>query len=436
MKLRPFELALVIIFGGLAGLALFMMATYKSSGDIKLAELSAIGQVTIWGTLPADGVNSLFKELSFENPLFKQITYKYHDPKNFNVELRDAISYNKGPNVILLPSENLVALRDRITPVSYVNFPDREIRDRYVDGAHIFALSDGLYGYPVAVDPIMMYWNKDILTTEGFLEPPKTWESLVNTMFPALIQRDFDRTIKRSVVAMGEYDNVRNSFGVLSALLLQGGTKGVIDTGKNYSMQLAVSELGSSDPLRAAANFYTNFSKSNNTLYSWNRSLPEDRQQFIAGDLAFYFGYASEAKDIERANPNLNFDIAEIPQGADATVRRTYGKMYAFSVLKVSDNVAGAGAVVAVLASSAIADKFATSNNLVPAYRATVAQGNNDVYSRAAYKSAGITFGWLNPERVAADNIFGTMVKDINENRSNVDNASIDVITKLSKEYK
>jgi len=434
MKLRPFELVMIVIFGGLAALALFLLATFK--GNSEPDPSVTIGSVTVWGTIPALQVTDLFVEKAKEFPALTQITYRYVDPKELNTKLTEAISYQQGPDMVLASHENLAALRSRIYAFPYDKSTQLvDIRSKYLDGAQIFAMSDGLYGYPIAIDPLVMYWNKDILTNEGYLEPPKTWEKLINDMFPTLIQRDFDRTIKRSVVSMGEYTNVRNSFGTISMLMLQGGTKGVTENGREYQIQLSVSSQGAGNPIRSAADFYTRFSKSSNEQYSWNRSLPEDRLQFIAGDLVFYFGYGSEAGEIERANPNLNFDIAEVPQGAEATVRRTYGKIYALSILKSSQNINGAAAVLPVLAGSAIANEIATRNNLVPAYRATVAAGSNDIYGRTTYKTAPITFGWLNPDRNATDEIFGTMVKDINENRRDVDGATGDAMTKLRAQY-
>ncbi len=434
MKLRPFELSLVIFFASLGVIALYLLSSYESEKDVAEQQLNAVGQVDVWGTIPAEGINQMLSTLAPEKPIFSHIKYTYHSQDQFDSNLRDALADGNGPDLILVSHEDLANLRNRIEPVSYKDFPARDVKDRYLDGAQIFALSDGLYAYPIAVDPIMMYWNKDNLTTKSFLTPPKTWEVLVNTMFPELIERADDRTIKHSVLAMGEYSNIRNSFGIISALLLQGGTKGVIESG-SYSIQLHSSESGGGDPLRAAADFYTRFSKPGNSLYSWNRSLPGDRQQFISGDLTFYFGYGSEAKEIERTNPNLSFDIAEIPQGEGATVRRTYGKIYGLSLLKASDNVNGAAMAMQALATDAVADQIAISSNLVPAYRNSVAKGSNDTYGRVTYKSAAVAYGWLNPEINATNNIFKIMVEDINENRADVDRAVADVGNRLKSEY-
>jgi len=436
MKLRPFELALVVIFSLLALFALLLLAGFKPAPDSDEALAKSIGIVTIWGTLAEEGIGSIVKDLSERNDVYKNVSYTYFHPSEFDSALVNALADNKGPDLILVSNEKLVTMRNRIQPISYESFPIRDIRNAYVDGAQIFALNDGLYGYPIAVDPLMLYWNRDILSTAGYLEAPKTWEALVNTMFPDLIQRDFDRTIRRSVVAMGEYGNVRNAFGVISALLIQGGSERVIQNDKGeYLIRLQTSLAGGSDPLRSAADFYTRFSKSSNTLYSWNRAFNEDRMQFVSEDLALYFGFGSEGPQIEKINPNLNFDIAEIPQGSTATTRRTYGKFYALSLLKASDNKAGAAAIMANFGSAELADRIAIVSNMVPVYRNSVSAGSNGTYSRITYQSASIALGWLNPELSATNNIFETMTKDINENRRTLEQAVSDTTSRLQKEY-
>lgn len=435
MKLRPFELALVVIFGGLALGALIMLKVYDPPPSEGNLELALIGQVDIWGTLPSDGINSLLKELGEENEAYANVTYRYYSPDRFDDTLVTALADGVGPDLILVSQEKLVEMRKRIYPFSPEQFPLPDFKNAYVDGAEIFYLSDGLYGYPMAVDPLMLYWNRDILSTEGYLAAPKTWENLVNVMFPKLISRDFDRNIDRSVVAMGEYKNVRNAFGIISALLIQQGTKGVIENQEGkYLVQLSTS-IGGGDPLVATADFYTRFSRPSNALYSWNRSLPNDRLQFVGEDLAFYFGYGSEGPQIERLNPNLNFGIAEIPQGEAATVRRTYGRFYALSMLKSTNNPVGAGAVMFNLGGAGIAGQIAVRSGLVPVHRSLLEQGSNDIFGRVTYQSAPVARGWLNPSLSATEPYFETMLQDINENRQALGGATSDLVGRLSSEY-
>lgn len=433
MKLRPFELGLVIVFIGLIVISLIVLSLYDGRKD---TDGPVVGQVSIWGVLPREAVAPIIDELMKADKAYERVSYREIEPASFDSELVNALADQQGPDMILLSHEQLVEMRRRIQPISYDAFPLRDIRSLYLDGAQVFTLSDGLYAYPVAVDPLVMYFNRDLLATDGFLEPPVTWEQMVNEYVPTLIRRNPDRSITRSVVAFGEYSNVKNAFGTISMLLMQAGTKGVTDeNGRTYRIELNQSVDGSGAPLQVVADFYTRFSRPTNSLYSWNRSFTNDLDRFVSGDLVFYFGYASEGPEIERLNPNLNFDIAEVPQGAEATVRRTYARFYGLAALRSSDNLAGSGTVLRTFGNRDLADKIAGTAAMVPAYRVSVGGGSNDTYGRISYKSATIAYGWLNPELTKTNEIFKTMTEDINENRRDVSGAARDVIERLELEY-
>lgn len=433
MKLRPFELALVIVFVVLAVVSLVLFAGFQPANDAPSGS-SVSGEITIWGTMPGSGMEDMLEMYQNSYESYQQVTYRYIAREQFNDVLINALADQNGPDMVVFSHEQLAELRPRLFPESYEFFPLPDVRQLYIDGAEIFALSDGLQARPLAVDPLMMYWNRDILATFGYLEAPRTWEELVNVQFPEIIDRGFDRTINRSVVAFGEYGNVRNAFGVLSLLLVQSGTRGIEEDENGYVISLDEGLSGGA-PLRTTASFYTRFSQPDNTLYSWNRSFDSDRDQFISGDLAFYFGYASEGPLLERLNPNLNFDIAEVPQSAASSVRRTYGRYYGIGILRTTDNGVTAQSVLGEFSLTQVADTIAIDSGLVPVTRATVAAGSNSRYGRTAYQSAAVAYAWLNPELAKSEEIFGTMVQDINENRRTLDGAVRDVISRLEEEY-
>ncbi|MFW6210186.1 MAG: extracellular solute-binding protein [Patescibacteria group bacterium] len=433
--MRPFELGLVVVFLVAGLLSLVILAGYRGGDGGGTEGGVAVGAVEIWGTFPAAAVQTILTELTEQNETFRSVRYREVPQRTFNQSLITALADGQGPDLLLVSHELLVEQRRRLQPFGYEQFPVRDFRSTYIEGAEIFALPDGIYGYPIAVDPLMLYWNRDQLTTAGFLEAPQTWEVLINSMFPELIERGFDRQVNRSVIAMGEYDNVRNSFATISMLALQGGTRGVyVDTDGRYRVQLQTSS-GRGDPLNTAVSFYTRFAQPSNTLYSWNRTLSEDRQEFVAGDLSFYFGFASEGRTIERINPNLNFDIAEVPQSAGSNVRRTYGQFYSLVPLRSTDNPAGAYAVLNALGSQEVASQMAALANMAPVHQSVVSAGSNDLYGRFAYQSAPIAFGWLNPAPSATDQAFAQMVEDVNDNRSSVERAVSDAVSRLSDAY-
>lgn len=434
MKLRPFELVLIVVFGTLFIGALVLLRTYEAPPDKGASNLST--PVEIWGDLPPEAFNSLIRNISDTDEAFSKVTYRYIPPENFDKFFVNALADQKAPDLILIAHEKLVEHRSRLQAIPYESFPVRDFRTLYVDGAEIFALSDGLYGYPVMVDPLLMYWNRNMFSTNGLLSAPTTWEALVGETVPALVLRDFNRNIQKAAVALGEYSNVRNAFPVLSTLLLQGGSALVTETNNFYKIRLD-EQLSQSvaKPFANAATFYTNFSNTTNTLYSWNRSLSLDRDMFLREDLAIYFGFASEGKDLESKNPNLTFDVAVVPQGAAATVKRTYARFYALALPKAAKNKTSSLTAMQVIGGAANSKVLADGYNMTPVHRITLQQGSNDVYGRVAYASTAYARGWLNPDLVQVDSVLIKMLEDISANRRSITSAVSDTMGRIQQIY-
>ena len=433
MKMRPFELVLITIFGLLGLVALAMISTYKPPVDETTAALG--NSVVIWGTVPASAFEAVLGPLREQVKAYSVVSYVEKDPRNFDSDLLNALAEGRGPDVVFIAHEKLIQHRSKIQPVSYQSFPIRDFQNLYIDGAEIFTLNDGVYAYPVAIDPLVMYYNRDLLATKNIINPPTTWEGVVNDIIPTMVQRDYSRNIIVSPLAFGEYRNVNNSFAILSMLLLQGGSALVSQRDERYIMNLNTSVSQSSKPLENALTFYTNFASPSNPLYTWNRAMGLDRDEFMAEKLVLYFGKGSEGKQLASLNPNLNFDIAEVPQGAQATVRRTYASFYGLALLKSSANKAGAFAVLQQLGTAAQSKVLADSLNMAPAHRTTLNAGSNDQYGRVTYKSSIVARGWLNPNQDRAGEVFGQMVEDVLSNRFRPSDSATDAVSRLAESY-
>lgn len=432
MKLRPFELVMVTIFGVMGLVALVLLSTYSPPSESETPLIS--GEVLIWGTVDSKAFYDVLRPLYDTIPDYRKINYVQKNPSSFDSDLINALADGVAPDILFLPHEQLVQYRNRIQSISYDDFPLTDFRSRYLDGAEIFAMSDGVYAYPVAVDPLVLYWNRDILASYNYLEAPKTWEVLVNEMVPTLIERDFNRTIIRSPLAFGEYRNVNNAFSIISLLLLQGGSLMVSEDGERYQLKLDES-VANSRPFANSLSFYTGFASPSNALYSWNRSKALDRDEFLAEDLVFYFGKGSEARTISQRNPNLNFSVAEVPQGQTATVRRTYATFYGLALLRASKNKNDAFQAMQVFGSGENSKKIADTLGMAPAHRVQAMSGSNDVYGRISYTSALVARGWLSPEPKQVNDIFTRAVEDILANRASASGAASDVMGRLRDVY-
>lgn len=433
-NIRPFQIVLLGVFGFLAIVALIVLSAFQA--EKKEKELAYGERVVIWGTLPQSNFKSVLQEISNADKAFNAVEYYQVPEEVFDEELVNAIAEGRSPDLVILKSDALVTHRAKLYPIPYETISEREFRDTYVDGAELFALKEGVYGVPFAIDPMVLYWNRDMFASNGLSQAPSTWESIVSSIVPKLTIRNTDRNVSQSGLAFGEYRNVEHGKEVLMLLALQSGSQMVTEEDKKYEVRLNTSVVeGARAPLEAAVQFYTDFSNVNSPLYSWNRSMPTDKEAFISGDLGLYFGLGSEIKDVQDKNPNLNFDLAVVPQGAGVTARRTFGDFYAFAIPRATKNAQGAFAATRVLSSSQYAPLLATSFGMSSARRDIIAQGDSDLYRKIIVESALLARAWFDPRPAQSDAILMQMVEDIVSNRARIGEAVNDAIDRLTLVY-
>jgi ABC-type glycerol-3-phosphate transport system substrate-binding protein len=224
-------------------------------------------------------------------------------------------------------------------------------------------------------------------------------------------------------VALGEYRNITNAKDIISALFLQTGNKimGQIVGGFGSTLRPAsLSSIG-------AINFYTDFANPVKPDYSWNRALPNSLDMFVAGDLAFYFGFASEIGKIRDRNPNLNFDVTYFPQPKGAAVATTFGKMQGLAILRNSANSADALTDINTLTSSYVLGLLGQATGLPPVRLDMLTSAPENQYQAVFYNSAIRAQGWLDPNPSSSGPIFQSMIESITggelEAGSAIDNA-------------
>ncbi len=433
-NLRPFEIVLIGIFGFCAVAALIFVSLVKQSSN---NEVSVYGDsLMVWGMIDSTAIAPVISAIARTEKGFSAVQYIQKDARSFESELLSAIAEGRSPDLIVLSHSLLVSYVPKLVPYTYKSFPERTFKDAYIDGADIFMLADGVYGTPFAVDPLVMYWNRDIFSSSGLANPPRTWETLVNETVPAITRKNEQLEIMQSAVAFGEYNNVGYAKKTLSALLLQSGSSIVERRDRGYSVTLNQGVANNIPPAQAVFSFYSQFVAPGSASYTWNRSLPNDRDQFLAGKLGLYFAPGSERVRLERENPNLNFDVAPIPQGAGATTLRTYGDFYAFAVPRASLNQQGAFAAMALLGSQENAYAIAAALDMAPVRRDDIAQGTTDTFEKIIYTAALMARGWYDPLPRESNEIFREIVEGISSGRVRAEGIVSDATYKLELLFK
>lgn len=417
-NLSVFQAALLSFFGvvGIAGI--FFLATFR--GDTGTAQ---VGAVVVWGTFDQKVGEGLLSALREEDKGFSGVEYVEKDARTFDNEFVNALATGAGPDIILLPHEDILKHRDKIVPISYEAFSLRNFRNTFVEGGEIYAFPEGIMAFPFLVDPLVMYYNRSIFTENGIAEPPRLWEEFF-VLAPKISKRGEPSNIQKSFVAFGEFQNVRHAKEILSMLILQAGNPIVEhDAAGRMAVALGGASGYSAEPAQSALRFYTEFSNPVKSVYSWNRSLSESRQHFISGDLAVYFGFASELGELKELNPNLNFDVAPVPQIPDRERRLTFARFEGLALARGSGNPEGALLVMEKLVEPPYVSYAAGSLALPPVRRDLLAQVPSDAVGPVFYQSALEGTAWLDPQPEQTSAIFRSMIEDTVTGRRNLGEA-------------
>jgi hypothetical protein len=175
---------------------------------------------------------------------------------------------------------------------------------------------------------------------------------------------------------------------------------------------LSARSSGPQQATESALRFYTGFSDPSKADYSWNRSLPSARAAFTSGDLALYFGYASEANEIKRANPNLNFAAAGVPQIRTADAKLNVARVHALAISRASKNPQGAMTAATLLAEANLARGLSVALALPSARRDILSETGTDE-NQLFEREAVIARSWVDPDPEKTDSIFRAMIESV-----------------------
>ncbi len=219
----------------------------------------------------------------------------------------------------------------------------RELRNNFVDVVYDDVVikneyeEEEVYGLPLSVDTLAMYYNRDLLNNAGIVSPPKYWDREFQRSVAELTKQDSRGNIVQSGIAMGGSDNIERSVDILSILMMQNGSEMMNERG---SVLFAESPGGSRgyNPGLEALRFYTDFANPAKEVYCWNDNLDDSIKLFTEGKLAMMFGYSYHVPEIKSTAPNLRFDVTSLPQISESSRQINHANYWVEVVSHKSDH--------------------------------------------------------------------------------------------------
>ena len=421
-----FQIIILVLFIVAAVLGVLIFSGAIPLGN-QTSNNNVQGTVTLWGTVKSQILFPILEDFNRANPTFV-VKYVEKSPDTFDNDLLEALAGGVGPDLFFISDDLAYKYSNKIYTIPYQSFPVNTFKNTFIGAGEVFLTSKGVLAFPLAVDPMMMYYNRSILDANGIAYPPAYWDEFAN-LTSLLTQKDSRGAITKSTVAMGHFSNVLHAKDILATLFMQAGNSIVSE--KNGSFISVLDKSDKKYDLGSILKFYTDFADPLKDVYSWNKSFSNSRDVFSAENLAFYFGYASELQSLVNKNPNQNFLVTAIPQIRNSNFKMTSARVTGIAISSFSKNFNTAFIAAGLMANSDFASKFASSLGISPARRDLLKSMPTDAYLPTFYASAFFARSWLDPSPKGTNDIFRGMVEKVLSNSMSVTQAISDASAKL-----
>ena len=426
---------LTYIMGGAIALMVFITIIFVfmsfGGGD------TGGGDVTleVWGVFDDRTLfDDAFKAFETANKGTK-INYTVFSPQEYEQAVLNALAAGRGPDVWMMHDTWLPKHIDKILPMPAkmpgTNAPlmtVRQFNDLFVDVAAYDLVNDGnIYGLPLYVDTLALYYNKDMFASAGISQPPKTWAEFLEDV-AKITTYDASRNITRSGAAIGTARNINRSTDILMMLMLQSGVQMTKDDGSEATFSRSVE--GTNVGERALEN-YTQYAKPEREVYTWNDTMHYSIDAFAQGDVAMMINYSHQIPVLREKAPRLNWAVAQVPQASIADVR-TYANYWPLVVSLNSANSMQAWRLVHFLAAGEGTVPYLNKANRPSARKDIIDSQKSDADLGVFAEQALSARSWYQIDNVAIETIFANMIDSVNLGRQTVQAALREAENKVS----
>lgn len=413
-----FQIIILVIFGAGIMLGVIFISTYRA--DEKLEE--NVGAITIWGTFDERLIEASINTINDFDQSLSEVIYEEKSKATFNSEVLEAIAAGEAPDLLLIDDTLLNTNKKRIISIGRDFLTKETFKNTFAAGSEVYFAEDGgIYGIPMFIDPLVMYWNRDLFAAEGIPTPPTTWSEFYD-LSKKLTKVDASLNVIQSAISFGEAVNVKNYKEILATLFMQIGNP-IVESNNPDGPLPVLSGTEVYPSVTSALSFFTDFSDSSRAFYSWNRSLPASDEMFLSNDLATYFGFGSEIQTLRVKNPNLNFDIAEIPRADGVKKKSVYAKFYALVIPKAAPRPEASFKAAVALSSKSNLPVFVAETRLTPARLDLISEIQDTADLSVFNREAVYAESFLDPDPDVTDNLFKTMVEYVTSGRKSINEA-------------
>ena len=403
-------------------MALGILPGFKKGGPGTGEQAEAT--LEFWGIDKESAFRDLIDSYQSANQTIK-INYRQILPENYEETLIDALASRRGPDILMINHSWVPKHYEKLYPVPDTRLNIKQLKEAFVDVvADDMIWQNKIYGLPLWVDTLALFYNKDLFNSAGIVVAPVTWQEFQETS-RTLTEKSLTGEIKKSGSALGTSSNIDDAADILVLLMIQAGSSITNANGQAFFNNEAGHE---------SLSFYTFFSNPASAYYSWNDNLPDSLEAFSQGRVVMIIDYASSREKIDGLNPYLNYTVSALPQAAkNPDIVKNYADYWSLGVSAISQYPTNAWDFIFYLINGQQAKQYLTNTGKPPASRVVINDFLNDEKIGVFAKQALSAKSWRQEDSVKNRQIFTNMIESVVNGRLSIDTALNQAVEEINK---
>ncbi len=436
-RISPFK---IIVLGVTIFIAIFSILVFSGRVPIlqksNSSKLQYTGEVSIWGTISKNKMDQYLSNFT-SSKVGYTMEYTELPAESFRVSLAQAISLGSGPDLIIATHDVLLSSETYLNITPYNEYSETEYKSAYVDAAQIFLRPRGILAFPLGIDTMVLFFNKELQNQAGIVNTPKDWNQILKIAEEHTEKGAVSGVFKLSIVPFGSYGNYIYSKDMVMILINQLGGETVYRSGYQFSLGLDSSDTeGGASYIDSIVRFMSGLSNPALNSFTWSPRMPDALTAFTSNSLMYYPAYISDYGLIQATNPKLQFDYVLMPQVPDREKLYTGARVLGISMLSSSRNLAAAKDAYLTFGSNRdFANSIAAIAGEPSPRKDTLAGTDASQYAETIGKSILLSKPFYDIDRDSTTVLIDNMFQSIISNRKEISEAIKSFVISLKKLY-
>ena len=339
--------------------------------------------------------------------------------------------------MIIAPHDVILTNEIYLNTTPYGEFSESKYKGLYVDAAQVFLRPTGIVSFPLGIDTMVLFYNKDLQNQAGIVDTPKDWNQILKIAEQHTEKSSVAGIFKVSIIPFGAYSNYLYNKDMVMTLVNQLGGEAIYRSGYTFAIGLEdhTSESGASY-IDNIVRFMSGFANPSLNSFTWSPRMPDALIAFTSGNLMYYPAYISDYDHILAANPKLQFDYVLMPQIPDKEKLYTGSRVLGISMFSSSRNPAAAkDAYLTFGSNKEFANSIAAIAGEPSPRKDTLAGTDSSQYAETIGKSILLAKPFYDIDNDTTSSLVDNMFQSIISNRKEISEAVKSFVTSLKKLY-